>query len=273
MKQHYQNEQEVMLHVQEDGYYPIYIDANKTLDLNIMVDKHISASIFITYHGVDVDCNCHITASEDSHCQILFWNEVTTSLNLQQNIVVLRNANLTIGEGDVTSAIANVHMKATLVEEGAKLHVLHTCMSAQKKHYQLKCIHEVAHTESNMENYCVVKEHGDYFMEATGQIKKGAYESTSLQTTRVLTMSKNQKSEVIPLLLIDENDVKAGHATTVGQPDENQLYYLQTRGLNRNQAIALLIIGYMMPIIEVIDQEDVKTQLQITIEERVGYYA
>ena len=56
------------------------------------------------------------------------------------------------------------------------------------------------------------------------RIVKGAHASESHQTTRVLTLSDHHNSEVVPVLYIDENDVKASHATTLGQPDENQLY-------------------------------------------------
>ena len=88
-----------------------------------------------------------------------------------------------------------------------------------------------------------------------------------------MTLSEEQSSEVIPLLLIDENEVKASHATTVGQPDENQLYYLQTRGLTRTQALGLLTIGYMMPITTVLDDEAQRAELKNEIEMKVGLHA
>ena len=124
-----------------------------------------------------------------------------------------------------------------------------------------------------MENYAVVEEGGQYRMEATGKIIQGARESNSHQKTRVLTMSERHSSEVVPVLLIDENDVKASHATTLGQPDENQLYYLQTRGLSRRQALGLLTVGYIMPITELFDQEEVRTALKDEIEMKVGLHA
>lgn len=110
-------------------------------------------------------------------------------------------------------------------------------------------------------------------MEACGKIVKGAHDSASHQASRVLTLSNQQSSEVIPLLLIDENDVKASHATTLGQPDENQLYYLQSRGLTREQALGLLTIGYMMPITTVLDDEKLAAELKNEIETKVGLHA
>ena len=77
---------------------------------------------------------------------------------------------------------------------------------------------------------------------------------------------------MIPLLLIDENDVKASHALTIGQPDEDQLYYLQSRGLTTKQAVGLLSIGYFLPVIELIDNEEEKVQLRQEMESKVGLY-
>lgn len=124
-----------------------------------------------------------------------------------------------------------------------------------------------------MENYAVVEDGAHYHMEATGKIIRGAYESNSHQKTRVLTMSEQHDSEVVPVLLIDENDVKASHATTLGQPDENQLYYLQTRGLSRKQALGLLTVGYIMPITELFEQEAIRNALKDEIEMKVGLHA
>lgn len=265
-------EEKAVLIIDQDGYYPISIDTKGKVDLQIVLDKHINASLYIAYHGVDIQCNCLITAHEQSHCRILFWNECTSCFVLQQQITLMKDANLTIGHGDLSQAEVQSDIHSVLKEEGSSIHLITACVSAEKKHYTMDCVHDVPHTSTQMDNYCVVKEHGDYVMKATGKIKKGAFQSTSLQATRVLTMSEHQQSEVIPLLLIDENDVKAGHATTVGQPDENQLYYLQTRGLTRNQALALLIIGYMMPITKIIDQDDLREQLQKDIEKKVEYH-
>ena len=109
-------------------------------------------------------------------------------------------------------------------------------------------------------------------MEATGKIIKGARESNSHQQTRVLTMSERHSSEVVPVLLIDENDVKASHATTLGQPDENQLYYLQTRGLSKEQALGLLSVGYFMPVADLLAHSEMHAQIQYRVEEKVGLY-
>ena len=73
-------------------------------------------------------------------------------------------------------------------------------------------------------------------------------------------------------LYIDENDVKASHALTIGQPDADQLYYLQSRGLSTRQAVGLLSIGYFKPVISLIEDESAREAIESRMEERVGLY-
>ena len=87
-----------------------------------------------------------------------------------------------------------------------------------------------------------------------------------------MTLGKDHKAQVIPLLLIDENDVKASHAQTIGQPDEEQLYYLKSRGLSQRQAMGLLSIGYLLPILELVSDEATKEKMREEMESKVGLY-
>ena len=109
-------------------------------------------------------------------------------------------------------------------------------------------------------------------MVANGNIKKGCFDAQSHQATRVLTLGQGHKTKVIPLLLIDENDVKASHALTIGQPDADQLYYLQSRGLSTKQAVGLLSVGYFLPVIDLVEDEELKDSLRQEIESKVGLY-
>lgn len=136
----------------------------------------------------------------------------------------------------------------------------------------MEIIHERPHTVGTMENYCIVKEDAACIIKAVGNIPKGSYGSESHQKSRVLTMSDRHSSEVVPILYIDENDVKASHAMTLGQPDADQLYYLQTRGLNLEQALGLMSIGYFLPVIEQIANKELREQIQCRVEEKVGLY-
>ena len=65
------------------------------------------------------------------------------------------------------------------------------------------------------------------------KIEKGATKANGQQTERVLMLSPKARGDANPILLIDEDDVKAGHAASVGQVNEEQVYYLMSRGISR----------------------------------------
>jgi Fe-S cluster assembly protein SufD len=81
-----------------------------------------------------------------------------------------------------------------------------------------------------------------------GQIDHGASDADADQESRLMTVEPHAKGSVNPVLVIDENDVRAGHAASVGQYDEDELYYLQSRGLPMETAKQILIDNFMEPI-------------------------
>jgi Fe-S cluster assembly protein SufD len=87
----------------------------------------------------------------------------------------------------------------------------------------------------------------------TGLIKihKEAKGSSAFQTNRNLTLSKGAWAESVPNLDIETNDVKCSHASTVGPIDEDQLFYLESRGIRPDVAERLVVLGFFD---EVLDQ-------------------
>jgi Fe-S cluster assembly protein SufD len=75
---------------------------------------------------------------------------------------------------------------------------------------------------------------------------------------------------VHPRLYIDNNDVQAGHAQSIGQVDGEQLYYLQTRGLTHDEATKLIVYGYLYPVAEVIADETLRDLFLNEIREKVN---
>lgn len=259
------------LNIAENGFHSYEI--GKESEVHISVDKRINASVMLTYSGTDGKLDSRLTLAEGSSLTVMIKDEKTAGCTLQVSADVSRDARLILAVCELDQGNTDGRVTINLKEEGAYAMVRTACIVSGKKHFVLNCNHSSPYTTGLMENYAVVKDHGDYRMEACGKIVKGAQESASHQTTRVLTMSHQHTSEVIPLLLIDENNVKASHATTVGQPDENQLYYLQTRGLSREQALGLLTVGYIMPIAELFDDAQLNEELKNEIEMKVGLHA
>ena len=102
-----------------------------------------------------------------------------------------------------------------------------------------------------------------------GKIEHGATKSNAVQESRVLMLSEKARGDANPILLIDEDDVTAGHAASVGRVDPLQLYYLMSRGIPKQEAERLVIHGFLAPVVNQLPIEGVKKQLTEVIERKV----
>ena len=105
---------------------------------------------------------------------------------------------------------------------------------------------------------------------AIGKIEHGGTKANSEQESRVLMLSEKARGDANPILLIDEDDVTAGHAASVGRVDPLQLYYLKSRGLTEEEARRLLIHGFLDPVVSQLPIEAVKQQLKQVIERKIN---
>jgi Fe-S cluster assembly protein SufD len=70
-------------------------------------------------------------------------------------------------------------------------------------------------------------------------------------------------------LEIDANEVKAGHGSTSGQVDEEQVFYLQARGLKRAEAVRMIVLGFLGAVVERIPVDDVQERVLGVIEAKM----
>ncbi len=81
------------------------------------------------------------------------------------------------------------------------------------------------------------------------KIKKGAKTTNAWLGANLLLLSNQAKGRAVPGLEIMENDIKAGHAATVGRVNEIEIFYLMSRGLSENDAKSLIIRGFLESLI------------------------
>lgn len=113
----------------------------------------------------------------------------------------------------------------------------------------------------------VLLENSRLIFNGIGQIVHGAHGSKADQQNRVLMMSDEAHGDANPLLLIDENDVIAAHAASVGPVDKVQMNYLMSRGIPYDQAQRLVIRGFLGAVLDAIPNKDVRGKM-INILER-----
>lgn len=115
----------------------------------------------------------------------------------------------------------------------------------------------------------VMKDSATGIFHGIGKIEHGATKANAEQESRVLMLNKDARGDANPILLIDEDDVTAGHAASVGRVDPLHLYYLMSRGISRREAERLIIHGFLAPVVSSIPIEAVRNQLTDVIERKV----
>ena len=110
---------------------------------------------------------------------------------------------------------------------------------------------DIFNKESNssvfINNNVVCLNEVDFELDIIGNIAKGAKHSKCHQKSQCLTFESPKKAKVLPVLNIDENDVEASHSLSSGTIDEEVLFYMNSRGLNKKESLGLLLVSYLMP--------------------------
>ncbi|WP_223068494.1 Fe-S cluster assembly protein SufD [Paenibacillus caui] len=141
---------------------------------------------------------------------------------------------------------------------------------SQRLNYTTKATHYGKSSESQMITRAVMREEATAIINGITKIEKGATKANGEQTEKVLMLSKKARGDANPILLIDEDDVKAGHAASVGQVNQEQIYYLMSRGISREQAERLIIYGFLAPVVSDIPLKQLQDQLQALVERKLG---
>lgn len=254
------------------GCFHEKIDLHQTETLDLTFDERSSGNVELYLRDDLSSLNLNIHAHRYSYVKIYMQNESGQDVTCRISGDVENDAKVTMGLLDLERKGFDLDLVSNLNEQGADFEVFtgQLCLKDAPKKGHMKVIHHTGHTYGNMHNFAVVYDYGNYEMVADGTIKKGCPGSESHQETRVLTMGTHHRAEAIPILYIDENDVKASHALSIGQPDASQLYYLQSRGLNKEQAMGLLSIGYFMPVISLLEDEEQRDHVRQEMERKVG---
>lgn len=164
------------------------------------------------------------------------------------------------GSGEIT-------VDAKLVGRGAKLNILGAFFLSDKDQIKLDIHidHVARDTSSDTLIKAVLTDQAVGSFYGLVSIKKGAKNTNTYFREDALLLSDTAKAESIPSLEIDENEVKAGHASTVGPVDSEQLFYLMSRGITRKEAETLVVRGFLHPVLEKIPEKE-KSLLSKTLE-------
>lgn len=184
---------------------------------------------------------------------------------------LLRNASIdwalgVMNEGDVIG-----DFDSELEKEGAHAEVKAVAISAgsQKQAIDTRVTNKAPHSIGHILQHGVIRDRASLTFNGIGHILKGAKGADAQQESRVLMLSNKARGDANPILLIDENEVTAGHAASVGRVDPEQMYYLMSRGLAKKEAERLVIRGFLSAVLSFIPVKEVEKELVNVIERKL----
>ncbi len=243
-------------------------DQTSKADYHFVIEKN--SSILIKISGQKpLEVNFEVQICNNSTFTCLFVNDNENKVVINDHYAIGADSDVQIAYSLLNSSYTESNSVYDLQGRGTNIHVLSASISKVEKKINQICNHLNSNTTANIDNYGVVFENGNCQMIVKNIINKGKKECRTHQTSRLLTFGEKATGKILPILYIDDNEVEASHACSIGQPDEQQIYYLQSRGLSKQQAIELITIGYLMPITQVIENKEINDILQKEIEMKV----
>lgn len=146
-----------------------------------------------------------------------------------------------------------IEFNIEMIGEGGNAHIIGIFLGNGNSTitFNTKVIHTAPHTKSLTTIRGVFFDRSIFKNDGLVAISKGAKGADGYFSSKVLLFD-DAKGRSVPSLEIDENDLKAGHASTIGRPDPEQLFYLRSRGLTEDEASRLIVTGFFEPVIQLL---------------------
>lgn len=243
------------------------LDNEYTQNINYVVNKRVSVNMIETRILKDnAQLNRTIDLNEDSEFNIFNENNSANdeTIDFNDHYSLSSNARCVSGYAELSDGSVTSSIHCDLVGEGADMKVRMAALSKkkEKKAFEVTIQHLNPHTYGRMDNYGVTQDESALTIDGIGTITKGQYGSETHQNNKIIVFDNQCIAKANPYLYIDEYDVKASHAAAVGKMDEEHLFYLQSRGLSKKQAMKLITYGYLKPVSEIIDNQMVKERFE-----------
>jgi len=157
--------------------------------------------------------------------------------------------------------------------EGATVDDLQIFFSSGRQHLDLtsNLFHQTPHTKGEVHVRGVLKDKSRSVFQGLIRIEKGAQQSNAYQAARAMILNDGARADQIPGLEIEANDVRCTHAASTGQIDEEQVFYLKTRGLSDNEARKMIVDGFFEPTIERISLPIAREHIKNLIDAKWTY--
>ncbi len=174
-----------------------------------------------------------------------------------QRAHVYRNGKMAWVDGNIGSKLTMKYPAVFLLEEGAHGEVLSIAFArdGQNQDAGAKAVHLAPNTTSQIISKSISMESGRSSYRGLLHIAEGAHNSRSHVVCDALLLHEHSRSDTYPYIEIDDDDVTVGHEASVTKVSEEQLFYLQSRGLSEDQANLMIVSGFIEPFVKELPME------------------
>jgi Fe-S cluster assembly protein SufB len=230
------------------------------------------------YNSNSLHAGCvEIYVKEGAHVKyssIENWSKNTYNLNTKRAIVEKNGIIEWVG-GNMGSCTTMLYPCSILKGENAKAHHISIAFAGKNQNQDTgaKVYHFAPNTASTIKSKSICKDGGITTYRGLVFVRKGAKNSKVHAACDALMMDDISKNNTVPYMEIKEKSVDVVHEATVGKLSADKLFYLQSRGLNEEQATKLIINGFMEPIVKELPLEyaiELNRLIELEMENSIG---
>ncbi len=195
------------------------------------------------------------------------WGAGFTHLGIQR-VHVGRDAEfrtLSVGFG---ADLARTETEVLLAEPGGFSEQLGVFFADGTQHFDHRSIqdHAAPNCTSDLLYKGALRDESRAVYSGWVYVRPGAQKTDAMQTSRNIVLSEHAKADAIPNLEIEANDVKCGHAASVGPVDDETIFYLQSRGIPHDEAERLIVSGFFQEVLDRVQIQEVREGAEAAID-------
>jgi Fe-S cluster assembly protein SufB len=218
-----------------------------------------------------------IVVKDGARCRyttIQNWSKNVYNL-VTKRAAAYRNATMEWVDGNLGSKLTMKYPAVMLMEPGARGEVLSVAFATNGMHQDAgsKMTHVAPNTSSQIISKSISKGTGRSSYRGLVKIHKGASGSRSNVVCDALLIDEESRTDTYPYMEIEEDDVSIGHEATVSKVADEQLFYLQSRGISEEDAMSMIVNGFIEPITKELPLEyavELNRLIQLEMEGSVG---
>ncbi len=199
------------------------------------------------------------------------WGSGVTHLGIQRATVgrdaTLRTLNIGFG-----ASLARAEAETVLAEPGGFSEMLGVFFADEDQHFDHRSIqdHVAPNCTSDLLYKGALRDRSRAVYSGWVHVRPDAQKTNAMQTSRNIVLSEHAKADAIPNLEIEANDVRCGHAASVGPVDEDAIFYLMSRGIPRAEAERLIVSGFFQEVLDRVKIDEVREGAEKAIQDELA---